>query len=412
MRPCMTKVAAIRASATPAARARRDGAQHHRRADQQTQGPVADRRGHSGCQSSGREAMSSTYTPLRVIEESSGLSTPPTPRLTSFARGAGCGCKLPAAELHALLGDLPVVADERVLVGFAGGDDAAVVRVARTWRWCRRWISSRRSSTTRRQFGAIAAANALSDVYAMGGRPISALSIVAFPLERLGGDVLRAVLEGALDTLAAAGVALVGGHSIDDPEPKFGLAVTGLVDPARILRNDGARAGDVARADQAAGDRGPGRRTRSGPARTARCRGGGGDAHAQRRGGPPGTRRRGPRGDRRDRVRAARARARHGARERRRGGARGRCGSGSGGRCRPAGRRATGSPAARAATRRGRSASPPSAPPCRRGGAGCCATRPPPAAWSWRWRRRRLTVSRGTVIGRVVDGPAGTIGVQ
>src|SRR5947209_940870 len=79
----------------------------------------------------------------------------------------------------------------------------------------------------------------------MGGRPISALSIVGFPLEQLGGEILRAVIEGALSILREAGVPLVGGHSIDDPEPKFGLAVTGLVDPERVLRNAGAATGDA-----------------------------------------------------------------------------------------------------------------------------------------------------------------------
>jgi selenide, water dikinase len=180
-----------------------------------------------------------------VIEESSGLSTPPIPRLTSFAPGAGCGCKLPAAELQALLGDLTVVADGRVLVGFAGGDDAAVVRVAEDLALVQTVDFFTPVVDDPRQFGAIAAANALSDVYAMGGRPISALSIVAFPLERLGGDVLRAVIEGALDTLGEARVPLVGGHSIEDREPKFGLAVTGLVDPSRVLTNAGARPGDA-----------------------------------------------------------------------------------------------------------------------------------------------------------------------
>lgn len=180
-----------------------------------------------------------------MIEESSGLSTQPTPRLTSFARGAGCGCKLPAADLHALLGDLRAVADERVLVGFDTADDAAVVQVSEDVALVQTVDFFTPVVDDPIDFGAIAAANALSDVYAMGGRPISALSIVAFPLEQLGGAVLRAVMEGALATLGEAGVPLVGGHSIDDSEPKFGLAVTGLVDPAHILSNDGARPGDV-----------------------------------------------------------------------------------------------------------------------------------------------------------------------
>jgi selenide,water dikinase len=94
-------------------------------------------------------------------------------------------------------------------------------------------------------FGRIAAANAISDVYAMGGTPLTAMNIVAFPLERLGPLVLRAVLEGGLATAREAGCTVVGGHSIDDAEPKYGMAVTGTVDPARMLSNSGAKAGDA-----------------------------------------------------------------------------------------------------------------------------------------------------------------------
>src|SRR5918994_6863783 len=94
-------------------------------------------------------------------------------------------------------------------------------------------------------FGRIAAANALSDVYAMGGRPVTALNLVAFPLERRGADVLGEILRGGLDVCAAAGAAVVGGHSIDDPEPKYGLAVTGIVAPDAVLTNAGGRAGDT-----------------------------------------------------------------------------------------------------------------------------------------------------------------------
>lgn len=166
-------------------------------------------------------------------------------RLTSFARGAGCGCKLPAADLGALLADLPKAADERVLVGIDAGDDAAVVR-----------LDDRRALVQTIDFftpivddpgafGAIAAANALSDVYAMGASPISALAMLAVPLPRLGIAVVRAILDGALGVLDEAGAALVGGHSIEDPEPKFGLAVTGVVDPGRLLANDAARDGDA-----------------------------------------------------------------------------------------------------------------------------------------------------------------------
>jgi selenide,water dikinase len=93
-------------------------------------------------------------------------------------------------------------------------------------------------------FGRVAAANALSDVYAMGGTPLTAMNVVAFPLERLGGDVLAAILRGGLDVVTAAGASVVGGHSIKDDEPKYGLAVTGIVHPDRIASNAGGRAGD------------------------------------------------------------------------------------------------------------------------------------------------------------------------
>ena len=94
-------------------------------------------------------------------------------------------------------------------------------------------------------FGRIAATNALSDVYAMGGTPVTALNLVAFPLADLGGDVLRQILRGGSDVCAEAGVAVVGGHSIDDPEPKYGMAVTGTVHPDRVMRNSTASAGDA-----------------------------------------------------------------------------------------------------------------------------------------------------------------------
>jgi selenide,water dikinase len=94
-------------------------------------------------------------------------------------------------------------------------------------------------------FGRIAATNALSDVYAMGGEPVSALNLVAYPLATLGADLLAEILRGGADAVAAAGAAVVGGHSIDDPEPKYGLAVTGVVHPERVLRNSGGRAGDA-----------------------------------------------------------------------------------------------------------------------------------------------------------------------
>lgn len=165
--------------------------------------------------------------------------------LTSLSHGAGCGCKLPVAELMPLLRELPRSDDPRLLVGNETADDAGVVRVADDLALVQTVDFFTPIVDDPYDFGRIAAANALSDVYAMGGRPLSALSLVAFPLERLGGDVLARILRGGLDVVAAAGAMVVGGHSIDDPEPKFGLAVTGLVHPDDVLTNAGGRAGDA-----------------------------------------------------------------------------------------------------------------------------------------------------------------------
>jgi len=165
--------------------------------------------------------------------------------LTSLAAGAGCGCKLPAAELLPLLRSLPRCEDDRVLVGSATADDAAVVRVREDLAIVQTVDFFTSPVDDPRDFGRIAAANALSDVYAMGGTPLSALSIVAFPLRRSGPKILAEILAGGHEVAAAAGALLVGGHSIEDPEPKYGLAVTGIVDPRRIVTNAGGRPGDA-----------------------------------------------------------------------------------------------------------------------------------------------------------------------
>jgi len=167
------------------------------------------------------------------------------PPLTALAAGAGCGCKLPAAELLPLVRALPPQRDERLLVGAATGDDAAVVRVREDLALVQTVDFFTPLVDDPYDFGRIAAANALSDVYAMGGTPLCALNVVAFPLRRLGEEVLAAILRGGLDVVAAAGALLAGGHSIEDDEPKYGLAVTGVVNPARMLTNAGGRAGDA-----------------------------------------------------------------------------------------------------------------------------------------------------------------------
>jgi selenide,water dikinase len=165
--------------------------------------------------------------------------------LTSLSHGAGCGCKLPAAAVLPIVRDLPVSDDPRLLVGSATGDDAAVFRLADDLALVQTIDFFTPLVDDPYDFGRIAAANALSDVYAMGGRPLTAMNVVAFPLEQLGGEVLREILRGGLEVVGEAGASLVGGHSIDDPEPKYGLAVTGIVDPAAMLTNAGGRAGDA-----------------------------------------------------------------------------------------------------------------------------------------------------------------------
>jgi selenide,water dikinase len=168
--------------------------------------------------------------------------------LTSLSHGAGCGCKLPAASIGPLLAGLDVSAagaNPNVLVGFQGSDDAGVYRLRDDLAIVQTVDFFTPIVDDPFAFGQIAAANALSDVYAMGGEPVSALNLVAFPLEQLGPNVLTEILRGGADTAARAGVAIIGGHSIDDPEPKYGMAVTGTVHPDELLTNAGGRAGDA-----------------------------------------------------------------------------------------------------------------------------------------------------------------------
>jgi selenide,water dikinase len=168
----------------------------------------------------------------------------PNVRLTTLSHGAGCACKLPAAELHALLGTIGRPANARLIVGNDTADDAAVYEISPEL-----GIVSTADFFTpivddAFDFGRIAAANALSDVYAMGGRPLMAINLVAWSLEELGAELLGEVLRGGAQIAEEAGVPIAGGHSIDDREPKYGLAVTGAVDPRRVMRNSSGRPGD------------------------------------------------------------------------------------------------------------------------------------------------------------------------
>jgi selenide,water dikinase len=146
--------------------------------------------------------------------------------------------------LAQVLRHLPKVDDSRALVGHETSDDAAVYQLSPTEAIVETVDFFTPVVDDPYWFGRIAAANAFSDVWAMGGRPIFALNVVAFPVNRLPMDVLGEILRGGSETAALAGAPVLGGHSIDDPEPKYGMAVTGLVHPDRILRNVGARPGD------------------------------------------------------------------------------------------------------------------------------------------------------------------------
>jgi selenide,water dikinase len=165
------------------------------------------------------------------------------PRLTELSHGAGCACKLPPGVLHELVAGLPRSGDAALLVGHETADDAAVYQVSDDLAIVSTVDFFTPIVDDPYDFGRIAATNALSDVYAMGGTPVTALNLVAYSLEALGPQILREILRGGADAAAAAGVAIAGGHSIDDPEPKYGLAVTGTVHPARIVRNSTAVAG-------------------------------------------------------------------------------------------------------------------------------------------------------------------------
>ncbi|MEU1619270.1 selenide, water dikinase SelD [Streptomyces sp. NPDC005722] len=169
-------------------------------------------------------------------------------RLTQYAHGGGCACKIPPGELEEMVAGLtpgspvgPPGGD--LLVGLDTGDDAAVVR-----------LPGGRAVVTTADFftpvvddpydwGRIAAANALSDVYAMGGTPLVAVNLLSWPRDLLPLELAREVLRGGLDVATLAGCVVGGGHSVDDPEPKYGMAVTGTADPDRLLRNDAGRAG-------------------------------------------------------------------------------------------------------------------------------------------------------------------------
>ncbi len=165
-------------------------------------------------------------------------------RLTALSSCGGCASKLGSAELASVLRGLPSTANDRVLVGFGTADDAGVYALRDDLALVQTVDFFTPIVDDPYDFGRIAATNAISDVYAMGGTPISALNIVAFP-ESLDLSVLSRILEGGATIAREAGVAILGGHTIKDDEPKYGMAVSGTIDPRRIVTNANAQPGDV-----------------------------------------------------------------------------------------------------------------------------------------------------------------------
>lgn len=166
-------------------------------------------------------------------------------KLTSWSSKGGCGCKIGPADLMQVIRSLPpAVPNPDLLVGLDTSDDAGVYRLHGELALVQTVDFFTPIVDDPYSFGQIAAANAISDIYAMGGTPLTVLNIVAFPITALDKQVLADILRGAADKVREAGATLVGGHSIDDKEPKFGLAVTGLVHPEKIRTNAGARPGD------------------------------------------------------------------------------------------------------------------------------------------------------------------------
>ena len=158
---------------------------------------------------------------------------------------AGCASKIGQADLLRIVSALPAPSDPNVLLGTAAGDDAGVYRLDEEHALVQTVDVFTPCVDDPYLFGQIAAANSLSDIYAMGGRPLTALSIIGFPIDELDGSVMEAMLRGGLQKLEEAGCALLGGHSLQDAEIKCGFAVTGLIDPRRVIQRDRARPGDV-----------------------------------------------------------------------------------------------------------------------------------------------------------------------
>ncbi|MBQ7567892.1 selenide, water dikinase SelD [bacterium] len=166
-------------------------------------------------------------------------------RLTELCRCAGCAAKIRAKDIETVLRSLELPADPRVLAGHQAADDAVIVQISPDLALVQTVDFFPPVVDDPRRYGRIAAANALSDVYAMGGTPLSAMNIACFPTKKYGTELLAEILKGGLEKVLEAGAVLAGGHTIEDDEPKFGLAVTGTIDPRRIITKSAAQVGDI-----------------------------------------------------------------------------------------------------------------------------------------------------------------------
>lgn len=165
-------------------------------------------------------------------------------KLTRYTHGLGCACKLRPQALEAVLAKLPKPSDPAILVDISTSDDAAVYQLRDDLAVVATVDFFTPIADDPYDFGAISAANSLSDIYAMGAKPLFALNIVGFPTNRLPLEVLERILQGAVDKAAEAEISVIGGHTVDDTEPKFGMAVTGIVHPDRVVTNAAAQSGD------------------------------------------------------------------------------------------------------------------------------------------------------------------------
>lgn len=205
--------------------------------------PLSDFEDRAGHQT---EYASLTHAPI-MPGSMEAVTEQTTFRLTQYAHGGGCACKIPPGELEDVVRGLTDAAPRdpvgELLVGLDDGDDAAAVRIDNGGALIATTDFFTPVVDDAYDWGRIAATNALSDVYAMGGRPVVAVNLLGWPRDALPFELATEVLRGGMDVCGIAGCHLAGGHSVDDPEPKYGLAVTGIADPNRLLRNDAGEAG-------------------------------------------------------------------------------------------------------------------------------------------------------------------------